>query len=229
MPAWITHFVTANRVADKLKIEDKNSFLFGNIVPDILNNHFVKNTNVHGRYEQTHFAKKIVVNGKNCDFPDLDRFSYEYKDKMNNPIVCGCYIHLITDYYWNMNFRQKYSCDANGLTSVKLANGETKIDSDDKIIKIKHEDFRIFTEYLKLNNVLHKIVYTNRLFEYCKDIEEIPLTKQDILDTLKVIDDFIDSKIDMESGEYSIYTQDKLNEDFEGSIGFILDRFKLKG
>ena len=56
MPSWITHLATANKLCEKINIEDKNSFLFGNVMPDILNNYIVKETKEHKEYEITHFS-----------------------------------------------------------------------------------------------------------------------------------------------------------------------------
>ena len=108
MPSWITHLVTANRLCEKLDIKDKNSFLFGNIMPDILNNYIVKKTNIHKDYEITHFTRDVVINGVEYDFPDFNNFFEQYKDKMSNPIVCGFYVHLLTDYFWNKLSYGKY-------------------------------------------------------------------------------------------------------------------------
>lgn len=226
MPAWITHWVTAEKLNNKLKIKDKNSFLFGNIVPDILNNHFVKNTSMHKSYAPTHFAKGIIINGIECEFPDIYKFLEKYEDRMDNPVICGAFVHLVTDYFWNMNFRKEYTRANNDLTELKLASGEKIIDIDDKIVSIKHEDFRIFTEYLKRNYKLERIIYTDELVKYCSEIEEIPITKEDIINTLEIIEGFTNSKAEENNSNYKIYSQDKLEKYLEESVDFILDKIK---
>ena len=222
MPAWITHLATAKKVFCKLNIEDKNSFLFGNIMPDILNNYFVKNTRVHKKYSETHFSKFLNVNGGKYQFPDLDMFFNKYKDKMDNPVVCGCFVHLLTDYYWNIKYRKEYCEDINGKTRLKLANGEYKIDEDDAITKIKHEDFKVFTEYLKKNIIFEELIYTDNLARLCQEVEELPITKDEVADTVRVVNEMIESEEEYKSYNYSICTQEKMNEYFEDSLDFVV-------
>lgn len=149
MPSWITHLVTANKVFEKLEIKDKNSFLFGNIMPDILNNYIVKKTNMHKCYEETHFAEDALINGIKCKFPGYNKFLEEYEDKMTNPVILGFYSHLLADYYWNNISYGKYFKGSREEVEVKFANGETKIYEYDDAVAIKQQDFSIFTRIFK--------------------------------------------------------------------------------
>lgn len=149
MPSWITHLVTANKVFEKSEIKDKNSFLFGNIMPDILNNYIVKETHMHKCYEETHFAQNAIINGIKCKLPSPNRFVKEYKNKMENPVVLGCYTHLLADYYWNDISYGKYFKGSREEVEVKFANGETKIYEYDDAVAIKQQDFSIFTRIFK--------------------------------------------------------------------------------
>ncbi len=149
MPSWITHLVTANEISKKLDVKDKNSFLFGNIMPDILNNYIVKETHMHKCYEETHFAEDALINGIECKFPSPNRFLKEYKNKMKNPIVLGCYTHLLADYYWNDISYGKYFKGSREEVEVKFANGETKIYEYDDAVAIKQQDFSVFTRIFK--------------------------------------------------------------------------------
>lgn len=150
MPAWITHLVTANKVFEKLNVEDKNSFLFGNIMPDILNNHIVKNTKEHKNYETTHFSKSIIINDIEHEIPNIDNFFKEYRYKMKNPIILGYYMHLLTDYYWNYTSFKNFFKGNNGLVEVKFVNGDVNIYKKEDIAKIKQDDFKIFTRISKI-------------------------------------------------------------------------------
>lgn len=227
MPSWVTHLVTANKICEKLDIKDKNSFLFGNIMPDILNNYIVKNTNTHKKYEITHFTDDIVINGIKYAFPNFDKFFEEYKEKMNNPIVCGFYVHLITDYYWNKLSYEKYFRNHNGLVEIQFIDGTTKDYEFDPAIKVKQTDFRNFTKYLKNKNEIDKIVYTNELLNFSKEIVEIPLTKQDIEKTLKAVDKYREDKIDSYNISYRLFAQEILNDFFEESADFIIEKLKI--
>lgn len=227
MPAWITHLVTANKICEKLDVKDKNSFLFGNIMPDILNNHIVKDTNTHKKYEITHFTEDIDINGIKYAFPNFENFFEEYKQKINNPIICGFYVHLMTDYFWNNLSYQKHFRNHNGLVEVKFVDGTTKDYEYDLAIKVKQADFAIFTEYLKNNYKTNKIVYTNDLLDLSKEIEEIPLTKDDIQKTLNAVDNYLMNKTKLSETNYKLFTQEILNDYLNESIDFVIENTKI--
>lgn len=145
MPSWITHFVTVNKICERVKIENKNDFLFGNVMPDILNNYIVKNTSVHKNYDETHFRYKANLNGIRCELPDLDRFYNEYKGKMDNPVVLGYYTHLITDFYWNSTTYSNYFKPDGDCLEFTSVEGEKVVLEYNKAIKVKQLDFAIFT------------------------------------------------------------------------------------
>lgn len=226
MPSWITHLVTANKLFDRLDINDKNSFLFGNIMPDILNNYIVKDTNVHRDYEITHFTAPLVINGIKYEFPNFKNFFEEYKEKLDNPVVCGFYVHLLTDYFWNKLSYEKYFRNNNGLVEVKFLDGTTKDYKYNDAIRIKQADFRIFTEYLKNHYVVDGISYTENLLNLSKEIVEIPLTNQDIDKTLYEVKQYLGNESEMSETNYKLFTQDILNDYLEESINFIIKKYK---
>ena len=90
---------------------------------------------------------------------------------------------------------------------------------------------------MKLKYNLEKVVYTNELFKFSKEIKEIPLTKTDIENTTKEIDNYIESDIVTVAGktmnlrdidvEYKLFTEEKLEEYFDKNIEFILEKIKL--
>ena len=224
MPSWITHLVTANRVLDKIEIKDKNSFLFGNIMPDILNNYIVKETNAHREYNITHFTQDVIINGIEYEFPDPNRFLSQYKDKMKNPVVCGFYIHLLTDYFWNRVSYEKYFREHNGIVEIKFVNGATKDYKFNSAIRIKQRDFKLFTDFLKNNNNIERINYSDNLVNLSNKIKELPLTKEDIEKTLVEVDKFIYEERTTFEADYKLFTQERLNEYFEESISYIIEK-----
>ena len=226
MPSWITHLVTAKKLLSRIEIKDKNSFLFGNIMPDILNNHIVRDTNVHKDYHTTHFTDEVIINGIKYDFPNPDKFLIKYKQKMNNPVICGVYIHLLTDYFWNKLSYEKYFKDKNGLVEIKLVNGTTKEYEFDSAVKVKQMDFKRFTEYLKSNNSIDSINYSNELLYLSNEITELPLTKEDIEKTLVEVDRFINEEKVSDEAEYRLFTQDILNEYLERSVDYIVEKLR---
>lgn len=226
MPSWVTHLVTANKIFDKLDIKDKNSFLFGNVMPDILNNYIVKNTNTHIKYEITHFTDDVIINDIKYAFPNFEKFFESYKEKMNNPVVCGFYVHLLTDYFWNKLSYEKYFRNHNGLVKIQFIDGTTEKYEYDPAIRVKQADFRNFTKYLKSNYDIDRIVYTKDLLNFSKEVIEIPLIKEDIEKTIQAVENYRENNLDFANINYRLFTQEILNEYFEESIKFIIEKLK---
>lgn len=224
MPSWITHLVTAKRILNKIEIKDKNSFLFGNIMPDVLNNYLVKDTNVHRDYHITHFTDDVIINGIKYEFPNPEKFLLEYKNKMNNPVIFGFYVHLLTDYFWNNLSYTNYFKEHNGLVKVGFIDGSTKDFEFDSAIRIKQADFIKFTEYLKNKNNIDSINYSDELLYLSNEITELPLTKEDIEKTLVEVDKLINEEKATDEMEYKIFTQKILNQYLEESIDYIIEK-----
>lgn len=224
MPSWVTHLVTANKVCEKLDIKDKNSFLFGNIMPDILNNYIIKKTSSHVDYEITHFTNDVIINGIKYAFPNHDKFLEKYKDQIKNPVVCGYYIHLLTDYFWNKMSYETYFRERNNLVELQLVDGTTEIYEFVPAIKVKQLDFKIFTEYLKENNLIDEINYTDNLLQLSNKIEEIPLTKEDIEKAIYEVIRYMENKPEDTKYTYRLFTQDILNKHLQDSINFIVEK-----
>ncbi len=229
MPSWITHLVTANNLIDKLEIEDKNSFFFGNVMTDILLNYIVEKTSIHKNYKTTHFAENRIINGVEYEFPVPDKFFNEYKNKMKNPIILGFYIHLLTDYFWNIFSYGNYYKRDNDLVAVKFLDNHWESFPFNDAIQIKQKDFRIFTKYLKNNFKVPKVKYDINLLELSKDIIEIPLTEEDIKKAIEKIKYFSGEVSDnLVTGDYKIFTENLLKENFKKSIEFINDELNKK-
>lgn len=229
MPSWITHLVTANKLLNRIEIKDKNSFLFGNVMPDILNNYIVKDTNVHRQYKSTHFTDEIMINGIKYEFPNPDKFLEEYKEKMNNPVIYGFYVHLLTDYFWNKISYTNHFKEHNGLVEIQFVDGTIQDFEFDDAIRIKQKDFAMFTDFLKNNNIIERINYSDDLVHLSNEITELPLTKADIEKTLTEVDKFLYGEEILVESNYKLFTQDKLNDYLEESVDYIIERLNAIG
>ncbi len=102
MPSWGIHLATTKNILEKLNIEDRNDFVFGNILPDILNGYLIKDVSNIVSHRDTHY-----------DTYEQERFSgykkfYElYKQNLDNKVVLGYLVHLMTDNLWNKEFYDK--------------------------------------------------------------------------------------------------------------------------
>lgn len=229
MPSWITHLITANKIAEKLKIEEdkKSEFIFGNIMPDILNGFNVKIENPLSYYE-THFAKKVEINGITLPIPDIDRFKEEYKDILkSNILICGFFTHLLTDYFWNeyvyKNYFEIYDKEQR-IVKVKYRNGKKRILSWNEAVQEKQKDFALFAQSLR-----NKIDYTipinvDKILLDSKAIKEFSYTKKNIEKTIIYLQSIKERIIP--NTDYEIFTQSILDEKFEESISFIIEKLQ---
>lgn len=224
MPSWVVHLATANEVLKEIKVEDKNSFLIGNIIPDA-ERHVVKDFSICVPYSVTHFSEIRNIDGKIENFPNIDKFMKKYKNYLYNSMVLGYLTHILTDYFWNKSTYFKYTIRDNdgNCIGLKLNNGsEIKCGIKERS-KIKHRDFNIFKNYIgkKGDYVIPK--YEDKLLQDLKLIKDIPFTKEDIN---KIITYLNEKKFDENVGEYSIFTKSKINQVYKDCISFIVDFIK---
>lgn len=222
MPAWTTHLVTANKVLEKIDIEDKNSFIFGNILPDVNNGYFVTNVTNVLNHKKTHFTTEEDIKDNKFNFNNIQRFIEEYKDDISNPLLLGYLVHMLTDSYWNQiahNEHYIYSKD-NKFEGCKLLDDNIIKCARIKAIRIKQKDFNVFGDFLLKENKIMLPKYDDNLLKYSNIIKENPITKQDIIDTIDYLNKMMeDSKLD-ESYKYQMFTKDELINKFDKSIEF---------
>ncbi len=220
MPSWIIHIATANELTKKIKVNDIDEFIFGNVAPDILAGHIIENTSKVLPYEITHFGEYVDINGIHLLIPDLKKFKQNYKSNFNNPFVLGYYIHLITDYFWNeYSYRNHFfgfDNDKDLIKLKKLDNSE-EIKTWDDAVAEKQKDFRIFTIDLQ-----KKIEVSTNVSEdvILKDGEGFQITKNDITKTLDYLNNI--KNMEIENGVYTMFDEQTLKNIFNNCIDFIV-------
>ncbi|WP_245697503.1 zinc dependent phospholipase C family protein [Paenibacillus oryzae] len=110
------HLLIGNNIAERLKIEDRTSFLLGSIAPDA----------VHSK-DSSHFFK-----GEHRDFTryiDYYGFFEKYKACPDQLYVLGYFVHLIADDLWLKGFYIPW-----------LKN---RMDNDSELYALYHNDFRL--------------------------------------------------------------------------------------
>lgn len=162
LPNWKTHLEVAKRLSSKLNYDEQNSnlFLLGNIIPDVNNGYIFKDIAHKISHSQTHFDNKnerIYIN-----------FYKEYKDLIkSNPIICGYFTHLCTDYIWNNYFY---------LNLEKLGI----LESDKNKLKIiKHAIFRKYNNEFIDNKI--EIDNYDVAINYIKPIKNVLITESDLI------------------------------------------------
>lgn len=144
MPCWSIHLGVCKEVNNEIEL-DNDLIYFGCILPDILDKKY------------SHYYENYTIN--------IDGFLNDYKDRMNNPLIMGYYIHLLTDLFYN-DYVDKHSFlfKDNKIQGIKLFDGKI-INSDDyKYCRdFKQDDFKNYGYYL----------ISNGLLEFPKDIDKI--------------------------------------------------------
>lgn len=222
MPSWITHLVTASRVLEKIYVE-KNEFIFGNIMPDILVG-FNVNVKETIPYAITHFAKIVNINGIDIPVPDIERFKTEYGNNFNNSLVLGYFAHLLTDYFWNeYSYRTYFQVHdkENRIVKLKFKNGEEKILSWKESVQEKQKDFALFAKKLQESLKLELFINAEEIWEDSKLIKEFQFTKEDIENTISYLDNI--KEVITANEEYKIFSKEEFEQKLDESIDFIID------
>lgn len=227
MPSWGIHLATANEILNKIEIKDKNAFIIGNFIPDA-ERYVIQDFSIFVPYNTTHFPE--IQEGSN-KLPNYNKFFHKYLNKMNNPLILGYLIHLLTDYYWNNITHTRYPIkyENENFGTLKLNNGI--IISADKNIrkKLKHNDFYIFDNFLMRTYKFITPEYNENLTNYIKDIEEIPYNKNDFIKIVNFFTDKLKNESNEITNDYKLYTLEQMKKDFKNSIEFIINFLKNNG
>ncbi len=225
MPSWITHLVVANEI----QTNERNEFIFANVMPDILEGYNVKKVSEIIRDYSTHFPKLKELNNIIVKLPDIEYFKKKYKNQMSNPIIKGYYTHLLTDYYWNNYAVGKYFYNFDkekDLVKLKLQDGNEKICTWDEAVKIKQKDFSQFTNYLKHTRKMKTPIFTEKIEKYSKELEEFEYTKDDIKNTVVYIEELVQEENKEEKEEYSMFTKSELIQTLEENVLWVKEELK---
>ena len=136
MPCWSIHLGVCKEVNKKFNY-NKDLILFGSILPDLLDR------------SVSHYYNNHVI--------DFDMFMSDYKDRLDNPLIIGYYIHLLTDYYYNkFVLENSWINDSDGnLIGIKLLDGKVIYNNDYKYCRdFKQNDFKNYGNYLITENLL---------------------------------------------------------------------------
>jgi hypothetical protein len=116
MGSRIMHLIIGNRIAERLNIEDRTSFLLGSIAPDAVQTK-----------DESHFFKGEHQNYTR--YIDYHGFLDKYKSYSDNLYVLGYFAHLIADDQWLKGFYMPW-----------LRN---RMEADAGVHPLYHNDFRL--------------------------------------------------------------------------------------
>lgn len=167
MPSWNIHTAHAERLlrehgAEALGIRDLDSFLLGNLLPDVYVGYMVTDLTHKIRYEETHLAGTGHV-----PEPNYDEFFQSYgrprHDAVVSDLVLGCWAHLVADHDYNHRVRE-----------VLAQKG---MEPSAEVRKAKQADFDLFGRTLSISMVPH---ISSEVLRQCADFRQYELDEQDL-------------------------------------------------
>lgn len=229
MPAWVMHLKTAKELNKVLKL-DEQEFLVGNVMPDA-EIYVIDNLSIRVKYDVSHCAEKVKINGFTTKLPDYGKFAMVHKADLKNPVTLGYLVHLMTDYFWNeVTFSNYFITDnAGNVIGIKLNFGEDFFTDKETIREYKQFDFEMFSR--KIYKDLHISIDASLADKIRKDsinIKEVPYSREDIEKIISYLNNIEDSysKKEYDAKKYRVFTEDIFNKYFDESIKFVLNELK---
>lgn len=223
MPSWKIHFAIANQLVEKIRIEE-NTFIFANIMPDILAGHHSKKLSHLEEYKVTHHTMLTNINGIAISIPNIREFRQQYHKEFQNPVILGYFSHLLADYYWNQYAYEHCFKQWNKEKTeieVRLKDGTKQIMQYDDAVKIKQKDFHQFSQEIQKTIQIYP-TYQTQIYEDSKVLGKIYFTPSDLKNTAEYIQQEIKNKKEVIQEEYQMLHKEELERLLEESIDFIL-------
>ncbi|MBE6149268.1 MAG: hypothetical protein E7170_00920 [Firmicutes bacterium] len=212
MPSHKIHLAIAKKINDKLNL-NLDCIMLGSILPDICN-------------EKNHQLSHFQFGEKDIEgLANPDKFIDKYKDKLNNPIMMGYLIHILTDRYYNEYiFKNFYIYDNNDEPIGLYLKGKKKLLDKKTIKNLKHKELSIYDKWLMNNKKILKFNNFNCIdkIEY---LEEASFNKENIKQYIMSLNKEIE-KINMFSKfcfyNYKITNKKEFDKIFNECIYYIL-------
>lgn len=179
MGSRIMHAIIGSKLADRLQIENKAAFLFGNIAPDAA---FLSGGKTASHFwigEHDNFTREIDYHG----------FLQKYRSQAENEYILGYYTHLIADDLWLKGFYQPW-----------LKN---RMEADEDLHKLYHQDFHVLNgqllDYYGMSNDLRERLHIS---PELIDLEEVKITDLEkfipyLLEDMEYTREVIDTKLNV--------------------------------
>ncbi|KAB2452146.1 zinc dependent phospholipase C family protein [Bacillus sp. CH126_4D] len=162
MGSRIMHAIIANKIAEKLCIQDKTSFILGGVAPDAVHSAEEKGASHFYAGTTKNYTRRI----------DFNSFFQKYRAHMDSPFLLGYYTHLIADDNW--------------LSGFFLPWLKNRIEHDETIAPMYYNDFKLLNA--KLLHHYDKEQQLSSLLNqeaHIADIEEV--SKENVLEFRKYL------------------------------------------
>ena len=219
MPSHKIHMAIALKANNKLKL-DSDSLMLGSVLPDL---------SMNRNHSKAHYQKGAT------DLEGLanpDEFLKDNKKYLNNPIIIGYLIHLLTDRFYNKYFFENfYLYDENNNEIGLIMKDKKRLMNNDEAKYYKHHEFDIYDKWLLNHNYVQKfrnfdclnnvIDFKNIKFDKAKLKNYIinnnkELNKKNIFSKMRIYN-------------YKITNQETLDKLFNECIEYIIEYLKKEG
>lgn len=229
MPSWSIHLKVAKEVNKKLKL-DKDLFTFGNLIPDVDADCKMK------RYDAHYYGDKSFPTCPKAKMIDLDKFLKDYQNNLDNPLVMGYYIHLLTDQYFNgYFFEHKAIVDKSGnIVGLKPTKGEVidVTNNHQLVMDIKHQDLELYGKYLYQFELLEMPKDEKKILNNIKVLKGQFYTEQNVKNRLKYLQTDFEKLNELSFQEriwahhYKIFSLKELDDLVDNCIKYIFKEVK---
>lgn len=211
MPTPMMHIAIAKKVNEKLSLE-KDLLYIGCLLTNW--------TNVE--YHISHFkGDKKGIEG----LSEPDKYVDKYKDFLENPIVIGYLIHLLTDRFWNkymVNNVYLYDSEMQ-VVGVKTKKKKELTLNEESIHALKAKTYNKYDHYLLSKNLVDDI--KQRIVEL-PTLDELVITKEEL--DIK-IDEYNKNikeqkkkiKLPSFSNKYSLINQKEFEDNIERCASYV--------
>lgn len=213
MPSHKIHLAIAKMVNDRLNL-DLDSIMLGSVLPDICEN-------------RNHSISHYQVGEKDLEgLANPDKFVQKYKNKLNNPIMIGYLIHILTDRYYNeYMFKHFYIYDEDDNGVGMYLKGRKKILDGKTRKSLKHRELELYDKWLINNGYVPKFNGI-KCIDNVIDIDEAKFNRERLKEYIESANNDIDkvnffSKLKIYN--YKITTKKELNSVYNNCIEYIYD------
>ncbi|MGN1405063.1 MAG: hypothetical protein ACI4WM_02230, partial [Erysipelotrichaceae bacterium] len=188
------HYLIANEIIKRSKINNTERFICGSLLPDASFDH-----------KKSHYSE---TDNESYHFMNLNKYYADYKNKLDDELYLGYYLHLVQDIIFRM--------DVTSVTKYDPLNPEelNRLYEDYHAINAWINEKYVLNRNIENINIDNESINTIAYFDYFSFIESM---KSDFNDIRKqnyyyfnetMAKEYISKSIDV-----SLYLIDKLNDD----------------
>lgn len=212
MPTPMLHIAIAKKVNEKLALEQDLLYI-GCLITNW--------TNVE--YHVSHFKKESEgIEG----LANPDMYVEKYQHKLDDPIVLGYLIHLLTDRFWNkymVNNVYLYDNDQQ-VVGVKTKKKKELNLSQESIHALKAKTYNNYDNYLMSKNLVDLIKEKVLILP---ELDEIKITQEELDQRIdeynKKVKEFKKSRsfLNLANNKYSLINQKEFEENIERCASYV--------